>query len=133
MLFVAFVLLIFNIFTLYLVFVSLINIYLVSLRVCLAWNSLYFLGLDGYFLSHVRVIFNCHLLNIFSDLFSSSGTPIIQMLLCLILSQNNCPQFFPFFFFFFFPLFCSLAVISIIVFQLTYWFFLVSYSVTDSS
>ena len=100
MLFVAFVLLIFNIFTLYLVFVSLINIYLVSLRVCLAWNSLYFLGLDGYFLSHVRVIFNCHLLNIFSDLFSSSGTPIIQMLLCLILSQNNCPQFFPFFFFF---------------------------------
>ena len=116
MLFAAFVLLIFNIFTLYLVFVSLINTYLVSLRVCLVWNSLHFLGLDGYFLSHVTVIFNFHLLYIFSDLFSSSGTPIIQMLLCLILSQKSLRiSSIHFILFFFFSLFCSLSVISIIL------------------
>ena len=135
MLFTAFVLLIFNIFTLYLVFVSLINTYLVSLRVCLVWNSLHFLGLDGYFLSHVTVIFNFHLLYIFSDLFSSSGTPIIQMLQCLILSQKSLRlssiHFILFFFFFSILLFCSYFHHS--VFQLTYWIFLVSYSVTDSS
>ena len=53
--------------------------------------------------------------NIFSDLlsYSSSGTPIIQMLVCLILSQRSLRQSsFPSIPF---SLFCSLAVISTIL------------------
>ena len=83
------------------------------------WESLYFLDLIDlidYFLSHIREVLTIIFSNIFSDHFffsSSSGTPIIQMLVCLMLSQRflklSSILFIPF------SLFCSLAVISSIL------------------
>ena len=56
------------------------------------WGSLGFLNLGDYFLPHFREGFNYYLLKYFLMVFfflsSSSGTPMIQMLGCLTLSQR---------------------------------------------
>ena len=64
----------------------------VSPRVYPVWDSLGFLDLDCCFLPHFREVFNYYLLGIFSWPFflpSSSGTPMIQMLGHLTLSQRS--------------------------------------------
>ena len=93
------------------------------------WDSLYFLDLSGCFLSHGREILAIMFSNIFSDAFSSpSGTPIMLMSVCLILSQT--------------VLFCSFHSSFCILFygnnfhhsvsQLTNSFFCLSSSAVDS-
>ena len=64
----------------------------VSLRVYPLWDSLCFLDLGDYFLSHLGKFLTIISSNIFSDPFffsSSSGTPLIRMLVCLLLSQRS--------------------------------------------
>ena len=69
------------------------------------WDSLYFLDLSGCFLSHGREILAIMFSNIFSDAFSSpSGTPIMLMSVCLILSQTVL--------FILLSVFCFMAIIS---------------------
>ena len=55
------------------------------------WDSLDFLDLGDYFLPHFREVFNYYLLKDFLMIFlsSSSGTPIIRMLECFILSWRS--------------------------------------------
>ena len=56
------------------------------------WDSLGFLDLGGYFLPHLREVFNYYLLKYFLMVFflsSSSRTPMIQMLGHLTLSQKS--------------------------------------------
>ena len=85
----------------------------VSPMVYPVWDSLCFLDLGDYFLSHAREVFHYNLFKIFSDPFffsSSSGTPIIRMLVCLVLSLRLSSILFILFY-----LFCSLADISTIL------------------
>src|SRR5574337_554281 len=86
----------FNICSLCLIFVNLINYVNVSWGVSPwvypVWDSLGFLDLGDYFLPHFREVFNYYLSSIFSWSFflsSSSGTPMIQMLYRLILSWRS--------------------------------------------
>jgi len=68
--FFAFPLLLLILFSLCLIFVSLINVSgCISLSVYPVWDSLGFLDLGGYFLSHVREVFYYNLLNYFLMLF----------------------------------------------------------------
>ena len=55
------------------------------------WDSLGFLALGDYFLPHFREVFNYYLLKYFFMVFLSfsSGTPMIQMLGHLTLSQRS--------------------------------------------
>ena len=80
-------------FYLCLVFFSLIKCVLVCFYLAYSvWDSLGFLDLGGYFLFHVREFFNYSLLKYFLILFlffSSSVTPLIRMLVCLMLSQRS--------------------------------------------
>ena len=105
----------FNIFSLPLIFVNLINMYLGVFLLYPVWDSLHFLDLGDYFLSHVREVFDYNLFKYFLSLFLSSlfGTPIMRMLVHLMLSQrslklSSC-------LFFLFSLICSVAVISTIL------------------
>ena len=70
--------------------------------------------------------------NIFSGPFSlsSSGTPIMQMLVCLMLSQRSLRLSSYFFLLFFYFLFCG-SHCHHSIFQVTYPFFWLSYSVID--
>ena len=55
-------------------------------------DSLHFLDFSEYFLSHVREAFDYYIFKYFSGLFSlysSSGIPIMWMLVCLMLSQRS--------------------------------------------
>ena len=83
----------FNILSLYLVFVSLVSMCLgVFLLGFILYGTLCLLDLIDYFHSHVGEIFNYNLFKIFSHTFffsPSSGTPIIQMLVHLILAQRS--------------------------------------------
>src|SRR5574340_862104 len=77
------------------------------------------LGLD-YFLFHVGEIFNYNLFKNFLITFlfsSSSGTPTLQMLVCLILSQRSLRLSSDLFILL--TLFCSSEVIYHFIFQLT--------------
>ena len=89
----CFSLAVFNIFSLYLISDSLINMYLgMFLLGYFLYVTLCFLDLIDYFLSHIREVFNIISSNIFSVPFffsSSSGTTIMWMLVCLILSQRS--------------------------------------------
>ena len=88
----------------------------VSPWVCLVWVSLCLLDLIDYFLFHVEEIFNYNLFKIFSYPFffsSSSGTPIIRMLVHLILSQWSLRL--SSILFILFTLFCSSEVIATIL------------------
>ena len=85
-----------------------------------AWDSLCFLDLVDYFLSHVREIFSYYLfqyfLRSFLLLLGEESIPIMWMLVHLMLSQRSLrlSSFF-FFLFIFSPIFWSVAVISIIL------------------
>ena len=101
-----------------LVFVSLISMYLgMFLLGSVLYGTLSFLDLIDYFLSHVRDIFNY---NLFKDFliclffsFSSAGTPIIQLLVRLLMSQRSLRL--SSVLFILFTLLCSSEVISIIL------------------
>ena len=107
----------------------------ISLWVYPVWDSLDFLDLVGYFCSHTRDVFNYNILKYFFliPFLSSSGTPIILMLLHLMLSQRSL-RLFSFLFILFslicsasvFPPFNLLAHLSILMPQwFCYWFPLV--------
>ena len=90
----CFFLIVFSIFFLSLSLVNLINIDLVMflLGFILYGDSLHFLDFSEYFLSHVREAFDYYIFKYFSGLFSlysSSGIPIMWMLVCLMLSQRS--------------------------------------------
>ena len=90
----------------------------VSLQAYLVWDSLGFLDLGGYFLSHVREVFNYNLLKYFLIPFLFlffSGTPISRTLVHLILYQRSLRL--SSFLFILFTLFCSSEVISTILFS----------------
>ena len=97
----------FNVCSLCLIFVKLINMFLggVSPWVYPFGDSLGFLDLGDYFLPHFREVFNYYLLKDFLMVFlsSSSGTPIIRMLEHFILSWRSL-RLSSFLLFFFFPL-----------------------------
>ena len=107
------------IFYLSLIFVSLITVCLGVLAppwVFPAWDLLCFLDLVDCFLSHVREVFSYYLFRYFlgSFLSSPSGTPKMQMLVHLMLSQRSL-RLSSFFFFIIFSIFCSASVISTIL------------------
>ena len=81
-----------------------------------AWDSLCFLDLVDYFFSHVREVFSYYLFKYFLKCFLSLSfwDPIMQMFLCLMLSQRSFRLFS--FLFILFSIFCSAAVISTILF-----------------
>ena len=88
----------------------------VSLWVYLVWDYLCLLDLTDYFLFHVGEIFNYNLFkNFLLPLFfsSSSGTPIIRMLVHLIFSQRSLRL--SSVLFILFTLFCSSEVIPTIL------------------
>ena len=79
-------------------------------------DSLCFLDLGGYFLSHIREIFDCNLFTNFSShffVFLSSGIPIMQVLVSLMWSKGSL--ILSSFLFILFSLFCSMVVISTIL------------------
>ena len=79
-----------------------------------AWDSLCFLDLVDYFLSHVWEVFSYYLFKYFLRSFlSSSGTPVMLMLVRLMLSEKSLRLFS--FLFILFSIFCSVAVISTIL------------------
>ena len=89
-----------NIFSLNLIFVSLINMYLdMFLLEFILRGTLQFLDLGDCFHSHVREFFSYYLYKYFLRPFlSSSGTPLMQMLVGLVLSQTALKlSLFPFF------------------------------------
>ena len=117
------------------------------------WDSLGFLDLGDYFLPHFREVFNYYLFKYFlMILLSSSGTPIIQMLGCLTLSQRSLRlsslllirfSFFPLWFIYFYhyifyltnPIFflpysifvpSRMFLISFIALFIIYWLFFIS-------
>ena len=117
----------FNILSVCLIFVSLINM-------C---HAMFLLGFILYrillFLDLIVEIFNYNLLNfflIFFFLFFPTGNPIIQILVHSILSQWSLRL--SSVLFILFTLFCSSEVISTIIFQLTDSFFYFRYSAIDS-
>ena len=105
MLIVFFPLVAFNILSLSLIFIILIAMCLcVFLLAFILPGNLHFLDLIEYFLSHVREVFCYYLCKYYlgSFLSSPSGTPIMQMLVCLMLSQRSLRLSSVFFFFIFF-------------------------------
>ena len=83
-----------------------------------SWDSLCFLDLVDYFLSHVQEVFSYYLFKYFlkSYLSCPSGAPIMWMLVCLMFSQRSPEQSF-FFILFFFPIFSFAVVISAMLFS----------------
>ena len=80
------------------------------------WDSLSFMYLGGYFLSHVREIFNYSLLKFFSHILSLIflfWDPLIRMLVHLMFSQRSLRL--SSFLFILFSLFYSASVISTIL------------------
>ena len=123
----------FSIFSLYLIFDTLINMsWHVSPWIYPVWDSLCFLDLIDYFFSYIREVFNYNLFKYFlSPFFSSSGTPIFQMLVHLMLSQRSLKLSSIPFFLFFFILLCN-SYFHYFIFQVTYPFFFFSYCALDS-
>ena len=92
MLFVVFSLAAFNICSLHLIFVNLINMCFGVFHLgFILFGTLWVLDLGGYFLPHFREVFNYYLLKHFLMPFflSSSGTHMIRMLGHLTLSQRS--------------------------------------------
>ena len=120
----------FNICSLYLIFVNLINMCFGLF--CLGFilfGTLGFLDLGGYFLPYFREVFNYYLLKYFLWLFFlSSGTPVIRMLRPLTLSQRFLRL--SSFLLILFSFFLSASFISI--FYLTYPIFCLLYSTVGS-
>ena len=105
----------FTILSLSLIFVSLITMCLSVFPLgFVPSGTLCFLDLVDYFLSHVREVFSYYLFKYFLRSFlSSSGTPIMQMFLCLMLSQRSLRLSSSLFILF--SIFCPAAVISTIL------------------
>ena len=107
----------FNTFPLSLIFVSLINMSQhVSPWVYSVWDSLCFLDLGDYFLSHVKEVFNCNLFKYFLRPFLFLfffWDPYNLNVGCLMLSQKSLR--FSSVLFILFSVFCSLAGISTIL------------------
>ena len=127
---------VFNILSLSLIFVSLITVCLcVFLLGFILPGTMCFLVLGDYFLSHIREVYSNYLFKYFlrSFLSSPSGTPIMQMLVCLMLFQRSL-RLSSFFFLYsilwqLFPPFCPPGHLSVLLPQLfCYWFLLVYYS-----
>ena len=118
-----------NIFSLHLIFVNLINMYLETfLPEFILLGTLHFLDLGDSFHSHVREVFSYYLQKYFLRSFlSSSATPLMQMLVGLILSQTACKLSS----FLFFILFYGNGFHNP-VFQITYPFILVCSAITSS-
>ena len=76
-----------------------------------AWDSQHFLNLAKYFFSHIREVFSYYLFKYFPrcllSLSSPSGTPMVQMLVRLMLSQRSVGLSSLFFLSFFYILFYS--------------------------
>ena len=106
----------FNNFSFSLMFVSLITVCLgMFLLGFILAGTLPFLDLGGCFLSHVREVFDYNLFKYFSRSFlsSPSGTPMMQMLVRLMLSQRSLRVssfFFIYIYYFPFSLFVSVYV-----------------------
>ena len=96
-----------------------------------ARDSLCFLDLVDYFLSHVWEVFRYSLFKYFlrSFLSSPSGTPIMQVLVCLMLFQR--PLRLSSFHSFFYILFCG-SYFHHSVLQVIYPFFCLSHSAINS-
>ena len=96
-----------------------------------AWDSLCFLDLVDYFLSHVWEVFRYYLFKYFlrSFLSSLSGTRIMQMLVCLMLSQMSLrlSSFHSFFYILFRGSYFHHSALQVI-----YLFFCLSYSAMDA-
>ena len=107
----------FNIFNLYLIFDSLINMYLgLFLLGFILYGTLCYLDLIDYFLSQILDVFNYNFFNYFLSYFlfsSSSGTPIVWIVVCLMLSQRSLGL--SSMLFILFSLFFSVVVISTIL------------------
>ena len=109
--FFSFSLAAFNTFPLCLIFVSLINVSgCISLSVYPSWDSLGFLYLGGYFLSHVREVFYYNLLNYFLMLFLLLLGPLSLKCWCIYYCPRGLWDYPQLFSFLFFPLFFSLAL-----------------------
>ena len=124
----------FNIFSLNLIFVSLINMCLgVFPRVYPVWDSLCFLDLGNYFLSHVREVFNYNLFKYFLSpfLFLFFWDPYNSNVAAFSVVPEFSESVFNSFPSFFFILLLG-SYFHHFVFQLTYSFFYLSYSVIDS-
>ena len=97
----------------------LVLVWLVCVSACWVypvWHCLCLLDLIDYFVFHVGEIFNYNLLKIFLiPFFSFSGSPIIWMLVCLILSQRSLRL--SLVLFILFTLFCSSEVVSTILYS----------------
>ena len=106
-----------NIFSLCLIFVILTNMCLsMFLFGFILYGTLCFLDLFDYFLFHVVEVLNYYLFKYFLIpflLFFFSGTPIIRMLVCLMLSQRSLRL--SSILFIRFSLFCSVTVICTIL------------------
>ena len=82
----------FNIFSLCLIFVSLINMCLnLFLFGFVLYGTLHFLNLTDYFLSHIREVFDYNHFRPFL-LLCPSGANIMQILMHLILSQKSLSE-----------------------------------------
>ena len=125
----------FNIFSLYLIFVSLINVsWCVFPRVYPVWDSVCFLGLGDCFLSHVREVFNYNLFKYFLRPFlflfffwdpynSNVGAFSVGALVSETVFNSSHS--------FFYILLCG-SYFHYFIFQVTYPFFCLSYSAIDS-
>ena len=134
---VAFLLLLLIFFSLCLVFVSLMSMCLgVFLLGFILYGTLHLLDLIDHLLFHVGEIFNYnHFKNFLIPFFcSSSGTPIIQMLLGLIFSQRSLRLFSILFILFalsalqkLLPPFYLPAHWFVLLFQIFFYWFLLEY------
>ena len=134
---VFFPLLFFNIWSLSLIFVSLVTMCLsVFVLGFILPRTLYFLDLIDYLFSDVTEVFGYYIFKYFLNSFLPSyGTHIMWILVHLLLSQRSLRL--SSFLFIFFSMFCFVAMISVILScqslsvllpQLfCYWFFLVYY------
>ena len=85
-----------------------------------AWDSLCFLDFADFLLSHDGEVFSFCLFKYFLRFFlsSPSGTPLMQMSVCLMLSQRSLRL--SSFLFILFSVFCSVAVISTILSSMSF-------------
>ena len=105
----------------------------VSLWIYPVWDSLCFLDLTDYLFSHISGVFNYNLFKYFSVPFffsSSSGSPIIRILVHLMLSQRSLTVLNSFHSFIFILL-CG-SYFHYFIFLVTYPFFSLSYPAIGS-
>ena len=125
-----------NIFSLYLIFDSLIymclGVFLLGFilygTLCVSWT---WLTISFPILRKFSTIISSNIFSVPLFFSSSSGTPIVRMLVRLILSQRSLRLSSILFFFFFFFILLSSNYFHYLIFQVTYPFFCLSYSAVD--